>query len=131
MDPFQTQPRRDLTLLHATSLVIGITIGTGIFLKSAVMAQAVGTPLLVLREKTERPEAIASGNARLVGTSTEMIVAETRRLIDNPPERAFMARPGFPFGNGRAGAQIASIVRQWLEQRPNLDQSLPSGTAYN
>ncbi len=48
MDPFQTQPRRDLTLLHATSLVVGITIGTGIFLKAAVMAQAVGTPLLVL-----------------------------------------------------------------------------------
>src|ERR1700753_4298129 len=48
MDSFDTHPRRDLTLLHATSLVIGITIGTGIFLKSAVMAQAVGTPLLVL-----------------------------------------------------------------------------------
>jgi APA family basic amino acid/polyamine antiporter len=48
MDPFQTQPRRDLTLVHATSLVVGITIGTGIFLKAAVMAQAVGTPMLVL-----------------------------------------------------------------------------------
>jgi APA family basic amino acid/polyamine antiporter len=48
MDPSQTQPRRDLTLVHATSLVVGITIGTGIFLKAAVMAQAVGTPLLVL-----------------------------------------------------------------------------------
>jgi len=48
MGSFDTQPRRDLTLLHATSLVVGITIGTGIFLKSAVMAQAVGTPLLVL-----------------------------------------------------------------------------------
>jgi APA family basic amino acid/polyamine antiporter len=48
MDPFDTQPRRDLTLLHATSLVVGITIGTGIFLKSAAMAQAVGTPALVL-----------------------------------------------------------------------------------
>src|SRR5205085_8646303 len=45
---FELQPRRDLTLLHATSLVVGITIGTGIFLKSAVMAQAVGTPGLVL-----------------------------------------------------------------------------------
>ena len=45
---FDLQPRRDLTLLHATSLVVGITIGTGIFLKSAVMAQAVGTPVLVL-----------------------------------------------------------------------------------
>jgi APA family basic amino acid/polyamine antiporter len=46
--PFQTQPRRDLNLLHATSLVVGITIGTGIFLKAAVMAQAVGAPALVL-----------------------------------------------------------------------------------
>src|SRR5256885_11393082 len=42
------QPRRDLTLTHAASLVVGITIGTGIFLKSAAMAQAVGTPALVL-----------------------------------------------------------------------------------
>jgi basic amino acid/polyamine antiporter, APA family len=48
MDPFLTQPRRDLTLTHATSLVVGITIGTGIFLKSAVMAQAAGTPMLLL-----------------------------------------------------------------------------------
>jgi len=42
------QPRRDLNLTHATALVVGITIGTGVFLKSAAMAQAVGTPLLVL-----------------------------------------------------------------------------------
>src|ERR1700760_660837 len=42
------EPRRGLTLIHATSLVVGITIGTGIFLKAAVMAQAVGTPALVL-----------------------------------------------------------------------------------
>src|SRR5690242_1994013 len=48
MDSFAAEPRRDLTLMHATSLVVGITIGTGIFLKSAVMAQAVGTPALVL-----------------------------------------------------------------------------------
>jgi basic amino acid/polyamine antiporter, APA family len=42
------QPRRDLTLTHAAALVVGITIGTGVFLKSAAMAQAVGTPALVL-----------------------------------------------------------------------------------
>src|ERR1700760_4295363 len=48
MTAFDTPPRRDLTLLHATSLVVGITIGTGIFLKAAVMAQAVGTPAMVL-----------------------------------------------------------------------------------
>src|SRR4029077_1711469 len=42
------QPRRDLTLTHATSLVVGIIIGTGVFLKTASIAQAVGTPTLVL-----------------------------------------------------------------------------------
>src|SRR5579863_10436800 len=42
------QPRRDLTLTHAASLVVGITIGTGVFLKTAAMAQEVGTPALVL-----------------------------------------------------------------------------------
>ena len=48
MPPTELEPRRDLTLTHAASLVIGITIGTGVFLKSAAMAQAVGTPALVL-----------------------------------------------------------------------------------
>ncbi len=48
MSASELQLRRDLTLVHATSLVVGITIGTGVFLKSAAMAQAVGTPALVL-----------------------------------------------------------------------------------
>lgn len=48
MSSVPLEPRRGLTLVHATSLVVGITIGTGIFLKAAVMAQAVGTPTLVL-----------------------------------------------------------------------------------
>jgi APA family basic amino acid/polyamine antiporter len=47
-DPARIEPRRGLTLTHATSLVVGITIGTGIFLKAGVMAQAVGTPALLL-----------------------------------------------------------------------------------
>jgi len=81
-------------------------------------ALALGTPLLVLREKTERPEAIASGNARLVGTSADRIVAEVRRLLENPYERLAMARPAFPFGDGRAAPRIAEIIGRWLEQRP-------------
>jgi len=48
VEPNSLEPRRDLTLLHATSLVVGVIIGTGIFLKAASMAQAVGTPGLVL-----------------------------------------------------------------------------------
>lgn len=80
-------------------------------------APVLGTPLLVLREKTERPEAIASGNSRLVGTSTERIVTEVRRLLENPTERAKMARPTYPFGDGRAAPRIAAIVEAWLERR--------------
>ena len=91
-------------------------------------APTLGTPLLVLRDKTERPEAISSGNARLVGTSAERIVAETRRLLDNPVERALMARRTYPFGDGRAGPRIAAIVEVWLQRHANLDQRRRRGT---
>jgi UDP-N-acetylglucosamine 2-epimerase (non-hydrolysing) len=86
-------------------------------------APALGAPLLILREKTERPECIASGNARLVGTSSERIVAEVWRLLDNPFERLAMARPALPFGDGRAGPRIAEIIMSWLQQR-SLTQRL-------
>jgi UDP-N-acetylglucosamine 2-epimerase (non-hydrolysing) len=78
-------------------------------------APAIGTPLLVLRDKTERPEAVESGNALLVGTSSERIVAETKRLLGDPVVRAAMARRAFPFGDGRAGPRIAGIIGAWLE----------------
>jgi UDP-N-acetylglucosamine 2-epimerase (non-hydrolysing) len=77
-------------------------------------ATALGTPLLVLREKTERPEAIASGNARLVGTSSDRIIAEVRRLLENPYERLTMARPAFPFGDGHAAPRIAEVIHRFL-----------------
>ena len=77
-------------------------------------APALGTPLLVLREKTERPEAIASGNAMLVGTSSDRIVAAVRRLLENPFERLAMARPAFPFGDGRAAPRIAAVIERFL-----------------
>jgi UDP-N-acetylglucosamine 2-epimerase (non-hydrolysing) len=80
-------------------------------------APTLGTPLLILREKTERPEAIASGNARLVGTSAEAIVTEARRLLQNPVERAAMSRRAFPFGDGHAAPRIAAIIEEWLERR--------------
>jgi UDP-N-acetylglucosamine 2-epimerase (non-hydrolysing) len=77
-------------------------------------APALGTPLLVLRDKTERPEAIASGNARLVGTSSDRIIAEVRRLLENPYERLTMARPAFPFGDGHAAPRIAEAIERFL-----------------
>jgi UDP-N-acetylglucosamine 2-epimerase (non-hydrolysing) len=80
-------------------------------------APTLGTPLLVLRAKTERPEGIASGNARLVGTDAAAIVAETERLLNDPVAWAAMAKRALPFGDGRSAPRIAAIVVDWLEDR--------------
>ena len=79
-------------------------------------APALGTPLLVLRTKTERPEVIASGNALLVGPNLDRIVAEVKRLLDDPAALAAMARPSFPYGTGDASVKIAAAVETRLRQ---------------
>ena len=80
-------------------------------------APALGVPLLVLREKTERPEALAAGAARLVGTDPTRIVGEVRELLADPAALAAMSRRVFPFGDGSAGRRIAAIVTDWVELR--------------
>lgn len=80
-------------------------------------APTIGTPLLVLRRKTERPEAIASGNALLVGTSAAKIVTEVHRLLDDPVERCRMAVRSLPFGDGRSGPRIAALIEDWLDRQ--------------
>jgi UDP-N-acetylglucosamine 2-epimerase (non-hydrolysing) len=77
-------------------------------------APALGIPLLILRDKTERPEGITTGNLRLVGTETTAIVAEARRLLTDPLAYAAMSRPAFPYGDGRAAPRIAEIIADWL-----------------
>jgi UDP-N-acetylglucosamine 2-epimerase (non-hydrolysing) len=72
--------------------------------------------LLVLRDKTERPEGISAGASRLVGTKSETIVAEARRLLDDPAARAVLSHRTYPFGDGRAAGRIASIIAEWLGQ---------------
>jgi UDP-N-acetylglucosamine 2-epimerase (non-hydrolysing) len=78
-------------------------------------APALGVPLLVLREKTERPEGIVSGCAKLVGTSTHRIVDEVRRLLADETALASMRRPSFPYGDGTAAQRIGAIVHDWLK----------------
>jgi UDP-N-acetylglucosamine 2-epimerase (non-hydrolysing) len=73
-------------------------------------APALGVPVLVMREKTERPEAIEAGTARLVGTDTQRIVAEARRLMDDPAAHAAMAHAANPFGDGRAAERIVESL---------------------
>jgi UDP-N-acetylglucosamine 2-epimerase (non-hydrolysing) len=77
-------------------------------------APALGIPLLILRDKTERPEGIKTGNMRLVGTETTAIVTEARRLLNDPLAYAAMSRPAFPYGDGRAAPRIAEIIADWL-----------------
>jgi UDP-N-acetylglucosamine 2-epimerase (non-hydrolysing) len=73
-------------------------------------APALGTPVLVLRDTTERPEGVAAGTARLVGTRTAAIVAAAAELLDDPDRHRAMARAHSPFGDGRAAVRIADLL---------------------
>ena len=73
-------------------------------------APALGKPVLVMRETTERPEGVAAGTARLVGTDADTIVAEAGRLLDDEAAYAAMARAHNPFGDGRSASRIAELL---------------------
>jgi len=77
-------------------------------------APSLGKPVLVLREVTERPEAVDAGTVRLVGTDRERIVSEALRLLDDPDAHARMAQAHNPYGDGRAAARIAATVADYL-----------------
>lgn len=79
-------------------------------------AAAIGLPLLVLRETSERMETIESGHAVLVGTESDRIVEWVDRLRHSPSMRARMATPSFPFGKGDAAPRIAAACRAFLDR---------------
>lgn len=81
-------------------------------------APALGKPTLVLRDKTERPEAVAAGAARIVGTDPGRIAREAGRLLDSPTAYSRMARVRNPFGDGRAGVRIARALCRRLDLLP-------------
>ena len=71
---------------------------------------SLGKPVLVMREKTERPEAVEAGTARLVGTDEDRIVEEVTRLLNDPLEYERRARIHNPYGDGRASARIRDVL---------------------
>ncbi|MBV1917878.1 MAG: UDP-N-acetylglucosamine 2-epimerase (non-hydrolyzing) [Sphingomonadaceae bacterium] len=73
-------------------------------------APALGKPVLVMRETTERPEGIAAGTAKLVGTDAEVIVTEISTLLDDKAAYEKMARAHNPFGDGTAARQIVELL---------------------
>jgi UDP-N-acetylglucosamine 2-epimerase (non-hydrolysing) len=74
-------------------------------------AAALGIPLLVLRQKTERPEAIACGNVELVGTDPKRIASAVRRGLNSDGN---VPRPSLSLGDGLASQRIAAIIEEWL-----------------
>ena len=76
-------------------------------------APAVGKPVLVMREKTERPEGLQAGVARLVGTDRRRIVDEASRILESPDEYSKMVVSENPYGDGHAAARIVAILDGW------------------
>lgn len=73
-------------------------------------APALGKPVLVMRETTERPEGVVAGTAKLIGTDSDRIVSEIFTLLDDSVAYSTMARAHNPFGDGHASQRIARIV---------------------
>ena len=73
-------------------------------------APSLGKPVLVMRDTTERPEGVAAGTLRLVGTEEEGIYREFSRLLDDPTEYVEMSHASNPYGDGHTSERIANIL---------------------
>lgn len=78
-------------------------------------APALGKPVLVLREETERPEAVEAGVVRLVGTNCNLIISEAEKLLTDKGYYKSMARGISPYGDGKAAERIVSILKKWAK----------------
>ena len=73
-------------------------------------APSLGKPVLVMRDTTERPEALDAGTVKLVGTNTELIIKEAQELIDNEEAYTQMSKASNPYGNGHACSKIVEFL---------------------
>jgi len=78
---------------------------------------SLGKPILVMRERTERPEAVTAGTVRLVGTDPAQIAAEALKLLRDPQERLLMSRVHNPYGDGHASERIAGVIRSFHKEK--------------
>ena len=74
-------------------------------------APSLGKPVLVMRETTERPEAVDAGTVRLVGTDVNLIVSQVNLLLTNPDEYQKMSRAHNPYGDGKASSRICQSLK--------------------
>lgn len=75
-------------------------------------APSLGKPVLVMRDTTERPEAVSEGTVRLVGTDSQKIVSEVNRLLNSDEEYQTMARAHNPYGDGKAAGRIINTIKE-------------------
>jgi len=83
-------------------------------------APSLGKPVLVMRDVTERPEAVEAGTVTLVGTDGNKILNMSRRLLDDAAEYAVMSRAHNPYGDGRASQRVVAAITGELEVEPVL-----------
>ncbi len=74
-------------------------------------APSLGKPVLVMRDTTERPEALDAGTVKLVGTDTELIIKEAQELIENPAAYEHMSKASNPYGDGHACQKVVEFLR--------------------
>jgi len=77
-------------------------------------APSLGRPVLVLRDKTERPEAVSAGTVRLVGTNPSTIIDETKRLLEDRVAYRKMSKATNPYGDGKAAKRIVKVLLSYL-----------------
>jgi UDP-N-acetylglucosamine 2-epimerase (non-hydrolysing) len=85
-------------------------------------APSLGRPVLVLRDLTERPEALEAGTALLAGTGRQSIVKTASRLLQDGAAYSSMARAANPYGDGRASERIRDIILHFFGRRPSLPE---------
>jgi UDP-N-acetylglucosamine 2-epimerase (non-hydrolysing) len=85
---------------------------------------SLGKPVVVMREQTERPEAVEAGTVRLAGADEDRIVREVTRLLDDEPLRAAMSRIHNPYGDGHASERIAAATLNYFAG-PNAGAKIP------
>lgn len=114
VEPMEYEP---FTNLMARSAIV-LTDSGGI----QEEAPSLGKPVLVLRDTTERPEAVAAGTVKLVGTDEETIYETAHRLLTDESAYRQMAEAVNPYGDGRAAARIVG----WLRRRAGLSDEAPA-----
>ena len=94
-------------LMHRSTLILTDSGGV------QEEAPSLGKPVLVMRDTTERPEAVEAGTVRLVGTDAGLIVESVDRLLDDRAAYEAMSFAHNPYGDGQAAGRILSAIRQW------------------